>query len=78
MHGWRDHELLRRALAVFGLESLGALDEAPPEIVALAEQRVAARAGRDFEAADRLRARSRRPAGRCATSAGGYTLVRKR
>src|SRR5436190_6226525 len=44
MHGWRDHDLLRRALGVFGLESLAEREEAPPEIVALAERRQAARA----------------------------------
>src|SRR5580765_7544401 len=56
MHEWRDHELLRRALAVFGLASLSESEEAPSEIVALAEERVAARTARDFDAADRLRA----------------------
>jgi cysteinyl-tRNA synthetase len=55
MHGWRDHDLLRRALAVFGLESLAEGEEAPPEIVELAERRRAARAARDFGEADRLR-----------------------
>jgi cysteinyl-tRNA synthetase len=55
MHSWRDHDLLRRGLALFGLASLGELVEAPAEIVALAEQRKAARDGRDFEEADRLR-----------------------
>jgi cysteinyl-tRNA synthetase len=55
MHGWRDHDLLRRGLAVFGLESLGAADEAPPEVVDLARQRQAARAARDYAEADRLR-----------------------
>jgi len=55
MHEWHDHALLRRALAVFGLESLTSSEEAPAEIVALAESRVAARAERDFDAADRLR-----------------------
>ncbi len=44
MHEWRDHELLRRALGVFGLESLAESEEAPAEVVALAEQRVEARA----------------------------------
>ena len=44
VHEWRDHELLRRALGIFGLDSLAADDEAPAEIVALAEQRVEARA----------------------------------
>jgi cysteinyl-tRNA synthetase len=55
MHRWRDHGLLRRALGVFGLESLGAADEAPPEVVELARQRQAARAARDYAEADRLR-----------------------
>ncbi len=47
---------LRRGLDVFGLASLGEADEAPPEVVALADDRVAARAARDFAAADELRA----------------------
>src|SRR5258706_10116187 len=53
LHGWRDHELLRRALAVFRLDSLAEGDEAPPEVVELAERRGRARADRDFEVADR-------------------------
>jgi cysteinyl-tRNA synthetase len=56
MHEWRDHELLVRALDVFGLSSLAERAEAPPEAVALAEQREEARARGDFEEADRLRA----------------------
>ncbi len=55
MHEWRDHDLLRRALGIFGLESLAASEQAPAEIVELAEQRRAARADGDFEEADRLR-----------------------
>jgi cysteinyl-tRNA synthetase len=55
MHGWRDHELLRRALAIFGLASLGDLAVAPPEIVKLAEARQRAREAGDFAEADRLR-----------------------
>jgi cysteinyl-tRNA synthetase len=78
MHGWRDHELLRRGLAVFGLDSLGALDIAPPEIVALAEERLAARAARDFESADRLRGQIEGAGWEMRDDAGGYTLVRKR
>src|SRR5262249_52330301 len=38
MHEWRDHDLLRRAFGVFGLESLAEADEAPSEIVELAER----------------------------------------
>ena len=55
MHDWRDHELLRRALAIFGLGSLGEEDAAPAEVVALAERRREARGRRDFEEADRVR-----------------------
>jgi cysteinyl-tRNA synthetase len=59
MHDWaRAGALveLRRGLDVFGLGSLGERREAPPEIVALADARSAARAARDFAEADRLRA----------------------
>jgi cysteinyl-tRNA synthetase len=56
MHGWRDHDLLRRALDVFGLGSLAEQQEAPSEVVELAERRQQARAARDFDEADRLRA----------------------
>jgi cysteinyl-tRNA synthetase len=55
MHGWRDHDLLRRGLDVFGLASLAASDEAPAEVVELARAREEARASRDFAEADRLR-----------------------
>jgi len=55
LHEWRDHELVRRALEVFGLGALAELPEAPPAVVALARQRQEARARRDFEDADRLR-----------------------
>src|SRR5262245_29520319 len=56
MHSWRDHELLRRALDVFGLASLAEQEAAPPEVVDLAEGRLAARSSGDFDEADRLRA----------------------
>jgi cysteinyl-tRNA synthetase len=55
MHEWRDHELLRRALDVFGLASLAEAPSAPPELVELAGQRQRARAAGDFAAADRAR-----------------------
>jgi cysteinyl-tRNA synthetase len=55
MHSWRDHDLLRRALDVFGLASLGELPEAPADVVELAERRARARAAREFAEADRLR-----------------------
>jgi cysteinyl-tRNA synthetase len=55
MHEWRDHELLRSALDVFGLASLAELPEAPAEIRALAERRQDARERRDFATGDALR-----------------------
>src|SRR5437762_1484843 len=48
LHGWRDHDLLRRALELFGLASLAEDREAPAEVVELAERRRQARAERDF------------------------------
>jgi cysteinyl-tRNA synthetase len=78
LHGWRDHELLRRALAVFGLETLAEVDEAPPEVVELAEQRQKARAERDFGAADRLRAEIEAAGWEMRDEPGGYSLVRRR
>jgi len=55
MHGWRDHDLLRRGLEVFGLESLAEAPAAPAELEELARARLEARAQRDFETSDRLR-----------------------
>jgi cysteinyl-tRNA synthetase len=55
MHGWRDHELLRRGLEVFGLESLAVSDTAPAELEGLALRRVEARLRKDFAEGDRLR-----------------------
>jgi cysteinyl-tRNA synthetase len=55
MHGWRDHDLLRRGLEVFGLESLGAVELAPAELEELARARLKARAKQDFATSDRLR-----------------------
>ena len=46
---------LRRGLDVFGLGTLASHREPPAEVVVLAEARVAARGGRDFAEADRLR-----------------------
>jgi cysteinyl-tRNA synthetase len=56
MHEWRDHDLLGRALAVFGLDSLAEQQSAPADVTALAEQRAAARGSGDWAEADRLRA----------------------
>ena len=78
MHEWRDHELLRRALAIFGLESLAADEEAPPEAIALAERRQEARAARDFEEADRLRAELEAAGWDVRDDPDGFRLVRRR
>jgi len=55
MHGWRDRDLLRRGLEVFGLESLAEVAAAPAKIEALAQARLGARARQDFATSDRLR-----------------------
>jgi len=57
LHRWRSqgaNEQLRRALTLFGIEA--APPVAPEHVVELAEERMAARAARDFERADELRA----------------------
>jgi cysteinyl-tRNA synthetase len=75
MHGWRDHELLRRALDIFGLASLAEKQEAPGEIVELAKQRQEARAARDFDEADRLRAEIEAAGWEARDVADGFQLV---
>ena len=75
MHGWRDHELLRRALDIFGLASLAEEQEAPSEIVELAKQRQEARAARDFDEADRLRAEIEASGWEARDVADGFQLV---
>ena len=77
LHGWRDHELLRRALDVFGLASLAETVEAPPDIVELAERRRQARAARDFEKADRLRGEIEAAGWEARDVADGFQLVPK-
>jgi cysteinyl-tRNA synthetase len=80
LHEWasaRQLELLRRGLAIFGLESVGEREEAPPEVVDLAERRAEARAGRDFETSDRLRDELAALGWQMRDEpGGGYTLVR--
>jgi cysteinyl-tRNA synthetase len=77
MHGWRDHELLTRALDVFGLASLAEQQQAPPEVVELAERRRQAREARDFEAADRLREKIEAAGWEARDVADGFQLVPK-
>ena len=75
IHGWRDHELLRRALDIFGLASLAEEEGAPPEVVELAKQRQEARAARDFGEADRLRAEIEAAGWEARDVADGFQLV---
>jgi cysteinyl-tRNA synthetase len=75
MHGWRDHELLRRALAVFGLESLAERDEAPAELAKLAQARQRAREAGDFTEADRLRDEIAAAGWDVRDVAGGFELI---
>jgi cysteinyl-tRNA synthetase len=77
MHEWRDHDLLRRGLEVFGLDSLAAAVEAPPEVVSLAERREEARGRRDFGEADRLREEIDRAGWEVRDVAEGFQLVPK-
>jgi cysteinyl-tRNA synthetase len=56
IHAWRDHELLRRALDIFGLASLAETEEAPAQVIELAQARSRARGRGDFGEADRVRA----------------------
>ena len=76
LHEWRDHELLRRALGVFGLASLGEAAEAPAEVEVLAGRRDAARAARDYAEADRLRVEIETAGWEVRDEAGGHRLVR--
>jgi cysteinyl-tRNA synthetase len=80
VHEWRDHDLLRRGLALFGLESLAEAEAAPAELDDLARKRANARAGGDFEEADRLRHEIEAAGWEVRDVAGdsGYQLVPKR
>ena len=78
MHEWHDHDLLRRALGVFGLESLAVADSAPAEVAELAERRVVARSEKDFAEADRLRGEIEDAGWDVRDEADGFRLVRRR
>ena len=68
-------ELLRRGLAVFGLESLAERDEAPPEVVELAAPpRRGPRGARLRGVRPAARRAGRARLGRCATAADGFDL----
>ena len=55
VHEWRDHDLLRRGLDLFGLASFAEAVNAPAELEELARKRAEVRANGDFGEADRLR-----------------------
>ncbi|HEY6961738.1 MAG TPA: cysteine--tRNA ligase [Gaiellaceae bacterium] len=80
LHDWardRQLELLRRGLAVFGLESVAERAAAPPEVAALAERRAQARAAKDFATSDSLRDELAAAGWTMRDEPdGGYTLVR--
>jgi cysteinyl-tRNA synthetase len=77
MHAWRDQDLLRRALDLFGLASLADEQQAPADIVELAQRRQQARAERDFAEADRLRAEIEAAGWEARDVADGFQLVPK-
>jgi cysteinyl-tRNA synthetase len=79
LHEWRSRGLaadVRAALEVFGLGALGEREDAPAEIVELAEARQQARAAKDFAEADRLRDELAARGWEVRDAAGGYELVR--
>lgn len=80
-HGWRTsghYGLLRRGLALFGLDSLAVAESAPDEVVRLAQARDEARASKDFEQADRLRNEIEALGWDVRDAAGGFELVPRR
>jgi cysteinyl-tRNA synthetase len=80
LHEWaaaRQLDLLERGLEVFGLDSLAARTDAPPEIVDLADRRSRARAERDYATSDQLRDELASLGWQMRDGpGGGYTLVR--
>jgi cysteinyl-tRNA synthetase len=77
MHEWRDHELVRRALDIFGLGSLAESEEAPSDVVELAQRRQEARSNGDFAEADRLREQIAAAGWEVRDVADGFQLVPK-
>jgi cysteinyl-tRNA synthetase len=79
LHEWasnRQLDLLRRGLEVFGLGSVAEREEAPPDVVELAERRARARADRDYDESDRLRDELAAAGWTMRDKPGGYDLVR--
>ena len=81
LHEWASKgqlDLLKEGLEIFGLKSLSVQEEAPPEVVELAERRMAARKANEFEVADRLRDEIDAAGWEMRDAARRYLLVRKR
>jgi cysteinyl-tRNA synthetase len=79
LHEWRaagQLDLLRRGLAIFGLEASAEAD-APTEVVELAERRREARAERDFGKADELREEIERLGWEVQDVEDGFRLIPK-
>jgi cysteinyl-tRNA synthetase len=79
-HDWRARGLtgdLRVGLGLFGLGSLAEAAEAPADLVALAERRLAARAAKDFGESDRLRDEIAAAGWEVRDVADGFRLVPK-
>jgi cysteinyl-tRNA synthetase len=78
VHEWRDHELVRRALDLFGLDSLAREEEAPADVAQLARRRQQARDEGDFPEADRLRSQIEAAGWDVRDDPDGFRLVPKR
>jgi cysteinyl-tRNA synthetase len=77
LHGWRDHELLSRALGIFGLASLADDKPAPAEVIQLAERRLQARTRSEFGESDALREEIEAAGWEVRDVEDGYQLVPK-
>jgi cysteinyl-tRNA synthetase len=77
LHGWRDHDLLSRALTIFGLSSLAEDRPAPPNVIQLAERRRQARARSEYDESDELRAEIEAAGWEVRDVSDGYQLVPK-
>jgi cysteinyl-tRNA synthetase len=77
VHGWRDHDLLGRALGIFGLASVAEDLPAPANVIQLAERRRQARLRSAYDESDALRAEIEAAGWEVRDVADGYQLVPK-
>jgi cysteinyl-tRNA synthetase len=80
IHQWAGEErrdLVHGGLSIFGLDSLADADEAPPDVVRLAEQRQQAREAKDWAESDRLRSEILARGWEVRDEAGGFRLVKR-